>query len=353
MGVAFGSHVPAPPDDDLGRTGVRSFAPVGSLLYDGDELSMPTQIAVGNDRIVLVDGFAERPIHVLDAAGRYVAGLGRSGEGPGEFKGPRAVEPTLEGDGFWVFDASLSRLTLVEPERWAAIPASARSTLALRAPAMVTNLVRRSDGGFLAAGFFGDGRLGHFSEEGVYERASGTIPSSDQVEAPPEVLQHAFRGNLKTDPSRSRLVLANRHAGYLEVFDAEGEPVLRIAGPFVFEPVFEVKMGEQGPSLATGEDLRFGYVDVTTTDERIYALFSGRTRAGHPGGEAVYGREVHVFDWEGTLRSVLQLDTDAMAIAVDPARNRLLAVRHLPIPALLSYALPTGESSTDGPRLTD
>ena len=179
--------------------------------------------------------------------------------------------------------------------------------------------------------------VGHFTADGEYEGASGALPTSD-IEAPPEVVQHAYRGNLKADPAGSRLVLANRHAGFLEVFSSDGESIRRIDGPFSFDPVFEVKLGQRGPSLATGESLRFGYVDVAATSDRIYALFSGRTRAGHP-DDAVYGREVHVFDWDGTLQSVLQLDADAMAIAVDPQRGRLLTVRHLPSPAVLSYEL--------------
>ncbi len=340
MGLAFGSYTPPPPDDDLGPASIAGIQLTATTLYDGDVLAMPTQIAVGNDRIALVDGIAERPVHVLDAAGGYVAGLGRAGEGPGEFEGPRALEPTADGHGFWVFDAALSRLTLVEPDRWEAIPASARVTLSIHGPAMVTNLVRRWDEGFLAAGLFAEGRLGHFTEDGEYEGASGTLPTS-AIEAPPEVLQHAYRGNLKADPTGSRLVFANRHAGFLEIFTSDGEPVHRIDGPFSFEPAFDVRMGERGPSLATGDDLRFGYVDVAATRDRIYALFSGRTRAGHP-DDAVYGREVHVFDWDGTLHSVLHLDADAMAIAVDARRDRLLAVRHLPTPAVLSYDLRPG-----------
>ena len=339
MGFAFGSSTSAPRSshDDLGPVSVSRVSPAGRLVYGGDALAMPTQIAIANDRIALVDGFAENPIHILDAGGRYLAGLGRAGEGPGEFEGPRALEPTADGEGFWVFDAALSRLTLVEPDRWESIPASARVTLSIHGPAMVTGLVRRGDDGFLAAGFFGEGRLGHFTAGGSYEGATGPIPTAD-FEAPPEVLQHAYRGNLKFDPAGTRLVFANRHAGFLEVFSPEGELLRRIGGPFAFEPVFGVKAGERGPSLAPGDDLRFGYVDVATTNDRSYALFSGRTRAGHP-GEAVYGRNVHVFDWDGTLLSVIHLDADAMAIAVDSRRSRLLAVRHLPTPAVLSYEL--------------
>jgi hypothetical protein len=346
MGLAFGSHTSPPPSDDLGTVDVNSVAPIGTLLYDGELLAMPTQIVVSNDRIAMVDGFAETPIHVLDPAGRYLAGYGRAGEGPGEFEGARALEPTADGQGFWVFDAALSRLTLVEPDRWEAIPASARVTLPIHGPAMVTNVVRRGDDGFLAAGFFGEGRLGHFTYEGEYEGASGAIPTSE-IEAPPEVLQHAYRGNLKADPEGKRLVLANRHAGFLEVFSSDGDPIRRIEGPFAFEPAFRVKSGERGASMATGEDLRFGYVDVATTSDRIYALFSGRTRAGHP-GEAIYARDVHVFDWDGTLRSVIHLDADIMAIAVDSRRGRLLAVRHLPTPAVVSYELAPVQRLAEG-----
>lgn len=339
MGFAFGTHTPPPPDDSLGPAPVSETSLTGTTLYGGDALAMPTQIAVSGDRIGLVDGFAERPVHVLDAVGGYVAGFGRAGEGPGEFEGARALEPAADGQGFWVFDAALSRLTLVEPDRWHAVPASARVTIPIHGPALTMNLVRRPDEGFLAAGFFAEGRLGHFSADGEYEGASGALPTSD-IEAPPQVLQHAYRGNLKADPTGRRFVLANRHAGFLEVYTAEGELMRRIDGPFPFEPEFQVKDGERGAALATGENLRFGYVDVAVATDRIYALFSGRTRAGHP-ENAVYANQVHVFDWSGALLSVLHLDADAMAIAADPARDRLLAVQHLPVPAVLSYDLPS------------
>jgi hypothetical protein len=342
LGVAFGSYKAPPPDDALGPSPdpVAEYPLTGTSLYEGEILAMPSQVAVVGDRIVLVDGFAERPIHVLDAAsGTYVASFGRSGEGPGEFEWPRAVESAGSGShGFWVFDAALSRLTLVEPDLWAAQPSSERVTLSIRGPAQVTNVIRIGGDLLLGAGFFSDGRLGHFDGKGDYTGASGPLPVS-ATEAPPGVLQHAYRGVLKSNPARTRLVFANRHAGFLEIYGSDGEPLRRIDGPYGFEPSFTVRLGEQGPGLATGDDLRFGYVDVATTNDRIYALFSGRTRTGHP-EDVVYGQTVHVFDWDGTFVSILHLDADVMAIAVDEVRTRLLAVRHLPAPAVLSYDLP-------------
>jgi hypothetical protein len=345
MGLAFGGHASPSVKDELDSAGpIRELT--GQALYDGERLATPMQIAAVGDRIALTDGSAATPIHVLDAEGRYLAGLGREGEGPGEFQWPRTLEPAADGRGFWVFDMGLSRLTLVEPERWGVTPSSERLTLSLRGPAFVTSVIRGAGGGLLAAGFFGEGRLGHYAPDGRYAGASGPLPSS-AIEAPPEVLQHAYRGILKADPAGDRLVLANRHAGFLEIYSAGGELERRIEGPYPFEPAFEVTAGENGPSLATGSDLRFGYIDVATTPDRIYALFSGRTRAGHP-EDASYARYVHVFDWQGGLLAVLHLDADAAAIAVDPGRERLLAVRHLPTPAVLSYSLDPGVVPTGG-----
>jgi hypothetical protein len=344
MTVAFGSHdvpdggAPRPAElPSLDATELTTFALRAVSLHDGPALAMPTQIAVISGSVVLVDGMAERPIHILDAdSGDLVRSLGRSGEGPGEFQWPRALDPA-DGESFWVYDAGLSRLTLVEPERWASGPASDRVTLPVRSPAQTMGMVRTASG-LLGTGLFADGRLGHFDEQGVYTGASGSLPTSE-IDAPPGVLQHAYRGTLKPDPTRERLVLAARHAGFLEVFASDGSTQTRFEGPFPFEPAFEVVAGDGGPSMATGDDLRFGYVDVAPTAGHVYALFSGRTRGDHP-DDASYGRSVHVFDWDGSLRAVLELDVDAFAIAVDEERGRLLAVRHLPTPSVVTFDLP-------------
>lgn len=339
MSVAFGPPIASPrPADTEDLPPLTAVALQAVALHDGAALAMPTQIAVIGDRVVLVDGMAEHPIHILDGrTGDLLTSLGRNGEGPGEFQWPRALDPAGSDGSFWVYDAGLSRLTLVEPERWLREPASSRVTLPIQSPAQTMGMVRTASG-LVATGFFADGRLGHFDDQGVYGGATGTLPASE-IEAPPGVVQHAYRGTLKPDPTRERLVLANRHAGFLEVFDGEGREQLRIEGPFPFEPTFEVVAGEQGASMASGDDLRFGYVDVAPTTDHIYALFSGRTRGEHPDA-ATYGSTVHVFGWDGSLKAVLELDVDAFAIAVDERHGRMLAVRHLPTPAVVSFELP-------------
>ena len=343
MGFAFGDPPVTQPRaaDPPSRLGPVSETRLhAAFRYADDAFAAPTGVALAGDRIVLVDGMAEHPIHVLDrGTGKRLASVGRHGEGPGEFQWPRAVEPVdPRGSVFWVYDAALSRLTLLDTDSWLGGGASASPTVPLRSPAQVTNVVHDAAGGMFAAGFFADGRIGRFEADGSFAGASGPLPEST-IEAPPSVLQHAYRGVLKADRGSGRLVLGSRHAGFLEVFEADGGYRGRIAGPFEFDPVFQVEAGESGPGLATGDDLRFGYVDVALTSDRIYALYSGRTRGDSP-EEAMYGAAVHVFGWDGALQRILHLDERLMAITVDERSHRLVGVRHLPTPAIVFFDIP-------------
>ena len=312
----------------------------GTVLQASERLSMPTQIVLVGDRLVIVDRFAERPVHVLSAtSGELIASLGREGDGPGEFRVARFVDPDpVVPRRFWVFDAGLSRLTLVDVEDWDQTPAWERRIIGLRSDATVMNPVWMARGTrMLATGLFAEGRLAEFDSAGTTTAYRGALPISRQP-APPSVLQHAYRGMLKARPDRSLLVLAARHAGSIEIYDPSGRLITRASGPFTFDPIFEVDQGAGGPGLVSGEEMRLGYVDVATTPDRIYALFSGRTREGYP-DRATYGEYVHVFDWQGTYLAALRLDSEVAAIAADRERNRLVAVRHLPEPAVLSYPL--------------
>jgi hypothetical protein len=85
--------------------------------------------------------------------------------------------------------------------------------------------------------------------------------------------------------------------------------------------------------------MRFGFIDIVATNDRIFALFSGRTRNEAP-GRASYGQFVHVYDWEGRLSAVYRLGSEALSIAVSTDGRRLFAVQHDPLPAVVAYALP-------------
>jgi hypothetical protein len=311
----------------------------GTVLYETDRLALPTQAALVGEHLVVVDRWAEQAVHVLSAAnGALLRSMGREGEGPGEFRVARFIDPDPGSENsFWVYDAALSRLTHVDLEQWDRLPAWERRTVQLQSDAPVTNPVWVDEDRLLALGFFMQGRIGEFDGAGQMRRFLGDLPGSD-ASIPPHVLQHAYQGIMKTRPDRSLVVIANRHASTVEIYTAAGDLVERASGPFSFDPRFEVGKAEGGPTMMSGKDMRFGYLDVAPTRDRIYALFSGRTRAGYP-DRATYGEYIHVFDWEGRYIEAIKLDAEVAAIAADERRGRLIAIRHLPVPAVLEYSI--------------
>ena len=237
---------------------------------------------------------------------------------------------------FLVHDLMLQRVTWVdvradfENGSWVA-----DRSLKLKADAMFTETSLTRGGELLGLGMFPEGRLGHLDGEGRLLRTTGPTPM-DGMEVPPEVRQQAYQSKLKPNPSRTRWAVATRYADRLEIYDASGTLVAEGERRYGFEPVYEARRSTRTVSMASGEETRFGYLDVATTDGRIYALFSGRTRAD---GRANYGNTIHVFDWNGNLVGVLSLDTDVISLAVDPEGEALYGLRHEPLPAVVEFAL--------------
>ncbi|GIW52814.1 MAG: hypothetical protein KatS3mg081_2169 [Gemmatimonadales bacterium] len=296
-------------------------------------LSAPTDIEVVGTFLVVLDAYADSVLLVLDReTGALRARGGPRGRGPGEILEPGSIDPLRDGSGFWVYDFGLRRLTLYQ------IPNLDR----LRVINFFTEVTVYDpawlDSHVAALGFFPDRhRVWVFDSLGKRVGGFGSLPASS-VPAPVHVLQHAYQAALVTNPARTRLAVLTRHSGRVTIFERDGSLVTDTSGPVSFEPVFGVGEGARGPVMVSDERLRFGYIDGTATESRLFALFSGRRRADFP-GEANFGEYVHVFDWNGTLREVLRLDTAALAIAVDPDGRTLYAARHSPEPAIVRYSL--------------
>ncbi len=152
------------------------------------------------------------------------------------------------------------------------------------------------------------------------------------------MVQHVFQATLAIHPNRELIVAATRHASNIEIYRTDGTVVGVFEGPLPVEPRYEIQNSAGRPTMATGSDLRFGYLDVTASAKHIYALFSGRTRAGFPGA-ANFGRFVHVFDWTGNFELAFELDAAVLTIAVDEDGHSLYATRHEPEPAVLRYTV--------------
>ncbi|HUG40568.1 MAG TPA: BF3164 family lipoprotein [Longimicrobiales bacterium] len=306
------------------------------VLHESDALAAPTDVEVMGSTLVIADDFAERPLQLMRRSdGAIERSFGGKGQGPREFESAWSIDVIDPAGEFMVHDLMLQRVTWVdvredfEDGAWVA-----DRSLKLKAETMMLETSWTPEG-MLGLGILREGRLAHMDRQGAVVRTSGPTPMDGQA-VPPEVRQQAYQSKLKPNPSRTRWAVATRFADRLEIYDAAGALVAEGTRRYGFEPVYEAQRSTRAVSMTTGQETRFGYLDLAATEDRIYALFSGRTRAE---GRANYGNTVHVFDWSGKMVDVLQLNDYVIALAVDPAGESLYGIRHDPFPAVLEFPL--------------
>lgn len=100
------------------RVGIRLEATLRPPPSEGTLPSRPYPNSISRDsRGRYYIGFPEspgEPVWIFDRTGRFTGKLGRPGEGPGEFRGVRALRVT-PGDTLRVYDARLGRVTVYDP----------------------------------------------------------------------------------------------------------------------------------------------------------------------------------------------------------------------------------------------
>lgn len=311
---------------------------VSRTVDRSDALGSPADMALVGSHLVLLNPRGDSALRVYDTrTDRLVRSLGREGAGPGEFLGAWSIDPEPgSATAFWVYDIALRRMTRVDLAP-GAHPAGAR-TLPLHEAGPVAHPVWIGDSLLVSVGFFPEGgRLAHVDPSGRLRRVVGNDPPGSDA-TPMQVRQHAYQGKVQPNADRSLLALATRHADRLEILRVDGTRVAAAERPATFEPVFRTAVRAGESVLDTGDDLRFGYVDIAATPTRIYSLYSGRSRAEAP-GRANFGETVFVYDWSGARVDELRLDAPALTIEVDEARGKLYAVQHDPVPAVVVYDL--------------
>lgn len=310
----------------------------GQIVNQAEVIGSPGDLAIIGSYLVLLDGFAGPSFHVFRISdGKLLKSLGRKGQGPGEFIGPASIDPAPNTESkFWIFDITVCRLTHVNLDDVLADERDlGKRVLLLVSPGAPTHPIWINENLTISPGFFVQGRFGHYGADGEILRTVGDTPPGDD-RIPAVVRQHAYTGTFQPNAQRTLFALATRYADRIEIYAADGTLIAVAQRPVGFEPVYELAERSGRPVLGGRSDTRFGYIDVTTTDGRIFAVFSGRTRGE---GEANFGNVVHVFDWNGCLLEVLELDSKVVDIAVDANSWTLYAARHLPTPAVLRFRL--------------
>jgi len=311
----------------------------GEVFFSGEDLGTPVRLAVVGEYLVVLEAYTDPAFHVLHLEDREIRGsFGAFGEGPGEFRSPRSLDPVRGACcSLWIYDLGTARFTHVDLD---AVLADA-STLGDSSITLISErypIEPRWLGGkhVVSTGFFANGRLAVFDLNGSAVRWIGELPDHDE-NVPAHIVQHAYQSSVAVRPDNTVIAVATRHAGRLDIYDAGGDRHVMAAVPFPYEPRYETVNVGSRPRMSLLLDSPYGYQDLAVTETSIYALFSGRTLQEHGSARVVFGTFVHVFDWAGNFVKALELDEEIMGLTVDPQTGVLYGLRHDPEPAVVVF----------------
>jgi hypothetical protein len=120
-------------------------------------------------------------------------------------------------------------------------------------------------------------------------------------------------------PDKSYIVRITQFGGLIEAYKIENMELNQLFS----KAYFDVKTY---PDLKWNHDSRYGYIDVTVSDNKIYALYSGAHVLLEPSHEPFKSKTVHVYDWDGKALETLLLDKYVSGIAVNNEDTELYAL---------------------------
>jgi len=317
--------------------------PLSSSVFSKEEgFAWPWQTLSVGDKVVIADRpWMEGAIHILAAEdGTLLNTFGRRGEGPGEYVAyPNLLQSLDCGPGqFWAFDGSLRRLTRIDLSEPLMEEFDRKEIVRVPLTESIRHAGFLNDSLVVFTGGIEDGRVALWNRANDSVMAVGPLPPSDP-EIPSLVVQDAYKGPLAVRPDGDAFVVAAERGTRIDLFSTQGGWTGVAEVPFHWKPDYSMKAN--GDYLYAEEGLRnrSGYVDLAVTENRIFALFSGRSEFWHR-GEMDLAEYIHEFDWEGNFIRAYQLDRAVEHIEVDVLRGRILATVQDPEPAIVVFSFP-------------
>ena len=293
----------------------------GRLLSDAPAIGRPNRLHLAEGRLWVADRYSDPGLHVLDAeTGTLILSVGRRGEGPGDFhRSPTSLHSRTDDDGaVWVWDSSFQRLTRFEP----IAPSEYRhEIITLQGGEQVRRLVWLTSGEMIGTAYSAPKRFQIFFRDGEFLHSAQGELLGPPTASTTERLEATAAGIVVQPWPKRGFVIAHVYSSRIEYYDADARLVRLAKVPFPWGPVFD-----EGPG---GElvfnNRRSAYRGCSATEEYLFALYSGRPDSLQERDWAQSAEFVHVFDWEGNLRAVFQLDRDIGVITVDSSGTTLYA----------------------------
>ena len=183
----------------------------------------------------------------------------------------------------------------------------------------------------LATGLYEQGRYLLYSpatETAGYYVSYPDHPEYTRLKEKTKSILHASNV-LKVRPDNNAFVCADMYSGSMDIGRITGGKVELVRRLCWHAPKVQIKERRKWPLVAYSRDNKFGFTDVAVTNERIDALYSGRTYREYQ-NKFQRCRTLLELDWEGNVLRSFALDTEVTHISYDTQEKALYGIAYRP-----------------------
>ena len=294
----------------------------GKMLSVGDSLGKVHSMEAVDDYLIFTDEVGQTHYTILKPDLSYCFHFARKGQGPREMLYASGVKMIRNGylilsDGYRLYRHNLDSLYCLIDHPMPSAKSDKTDT-----HIWVTDL---SDSLFIATGTFPNGkRFKFFDYKGTPLAYVGDYPVEEKTDLPFYIVGISFLSIMTSHPVTNRFAVGTNYGGMLDVMEwnAADFSLRRIGGVCEFIPQVSSKDILGTPNFVPNEKTRWGYINMDSDANYIYALYSGRYQI--KGSPYWWGNTIHVFDWDGNPECQINLDRDVRDIAV--VKNKLYAL---------------------------
>ncbi|SHG74771.1 TolB-like 6-blade propeller-like [Fodinibius roseus] len=321
---------------DIEESKIKQFQSIAPTKIEGVRLSSSDSLGIAN-KIELIslsesndiygvisDITNVPPLHLINITeDKYLAGIGREGRGPGEFLAPGSIF-AFERDSVLVLDNENIRLTkinLTNEKHLKNLKNAKPGIINLEFEGLPMEVFPIKRDSYAAIGLIRTGgreNIAILDSTGSQSKLAGEIPNFD-ADIPPSVHQLAWRSTATSNKNGSRFAVGYYNVDILNIYNDRGELLETTRGPKQDELDYATK----NKRLSLSDDTIRAYIDLASTDKRIYALYSGKKITEKKNN---LGKYVLVFDWDGNFIKSFELDRYAFSISVDDKKGMLYSI---------------------------
>lgn len=304
-------------------------------------LGSPGGIQKLGDGLLIMDYKSDSMFHYVDLKHKkYVGQFGSKGQGPDEFIHLTSLQPYS--------DKTVCGYDLMKREikilKWDSLNNRINgSTRKKWTDAWAFDVVPYGQNQFVGNGCFKDSIFAAFDSLGNITDLAGEYPYRDENERKISVRNRAlaYQGTLRVTP-KGRLAFATMCAKILFLYEIHDNRLRRrkvvIDSYADYKP--DYSGGESSYTVVHNGNLPVCYRDLSVTESRIYALYSGRSFKEYGLAEWECGY-IYVYDWEGNLQTLYQLELPLLCFCVDELSGCIYGIANVPEPTLVCFHLPS------------